>query len=426
MVVLSSQAQDQTAPSDPAVNQLPLRTLIIGGGGIYAAQGLIGGLTFQGLPAVLRANEVPLDQIGLVFLAMIPWSIKFLWAPYVERFRITKDNQRRSKPIILMGEFLSAILLLTLAVTGVEAFGGLLVALGLLALVAATVDIACDGFMIEHLRPETRGWGNTAQIGGSYTGFLIGGGVFLWINAVYGWAMGAVAMAAILIVLTIPFYLLQEPSQERVMTKHRPSLGFALWRRDVWLGIAIMTIYDVGIRVTSALAGPFMVDQGIDLVTIGWVSGVGGTLAGLGGTIAGGFLVRRTGASNAVIMAIGLQILLLCLFFVLSIQSNGATQPIMGAALAQSFIMGTGFVSIYAYLMGLVSLKQAGVDFTLFQCTDAAIAALVGFGAGTLAAHVGYPMTFGAAAGYAAIALLVVVYLTKSSVAPKKTAFNLS
>ncbi|NDV48191.1 MFS transporter, partial [Yangia sp. PrR003] len=57
-------------------------------GGVYVAQSVIGGVTWTGLPGVLRAQELPLDQIGLISLLVLPWALKFLWAPPVERFRL--------------------------------------------------------------------------------------------------------------------------------------------------------------------------------------------------------------------------------------------------------------------------------------------------------------------------------------------------
>ena len=54
-------------------------------GGLYVAQSVIGGITWAGLPAVLRAEGVSLDRIGLVSLIALPWALKFLWAPAVDR-----------------------------------------------------------------------------------------------------------------------------------------------------------------------------------------------------------------------------------------------------------------------------------------------------------------------------------------------------
>lgn len=47
-------------------------------GGLYVAQSVIGGITWIGLPAIMRSEGVPLDRIGLVSLIVLPWALKFL------------------------------------------------------------------------------------------------------------------------------------------------------------------------------------------------------------------------------------------------------------------------------------------------------------------------------------------------------------
>jgi MFS transporter, putative signal transducer len=407
-VVDSNAYSGNTEHFDPHFNRLPLRQLIVVGGGIYVAQGLIGGLTFQGLPALLRANQISLDMIGLVFLAMIPWALKFLWAPMVEFRRIGRNNQRRSRPIILTGELLSAMLLASLAFIGFQSILSVVAILFVLAVVASTVDIACDGFMIEQLKPSTRGWGNTAQMGGGYTGYLIGGGLFLWVYESLGQTIAFLSLAAFILLFTLPFFFLKEPKQHNEIVDHKPSLGYALSRPEIPIGIVIMVLYDLGIRIASSLVGPFMVDQGISLSTIGMVSGVGGTLAGLCGTIFGGVIVRYLGASFAVVLAIILQSIILGMLYFISIQSVIEIEFVIAAVLVKTFIMGIGFVCIYSLLMGFASLRQAAVDFTIFQCVDAAIAALGGFGAGVIAEHYGYAGAFALAASFSACAIVIV------------------
>jgi MFS transporter (putative signal transducer) len=63
--------------------------------------------------------------------------------------------------------------------------------------------------------------------------------------------------------------------------------------------------------------------------------------------------------------------------------------------------------------MGASSLRQAGVDFTLFQCADAATATVSGLTAGVVAHAIGYPNVFGVAAASALIAALACPYFTR-------------
>ncbi len=174
--------------------------LFVAAGGIYTAQSLVGGLTFLGLPAVLRAENVALDRIGLVSLAMLVWALKFLWAAPVEAFRVAADGRRRSRMVILVGE---AVVVLALAAFGLVGSGGFPLLLSLLVLMAvasATVDIACDAFLIEQFPEEKRGLANVAQVGGGYLGLIFGGGLFVAASAAIGWTAASLVLVGLVVV----------------------------------------------------------------------------------------------------------------------------------------------------------------------------------------------------------------------------------
>ena len=63
-----------------------------------------------------------------------------------------------------------------------------------------------------------------------------------------------------------------------------------------------------------------------------------------------------------------------------------------------SFVLSIGFVALYAQFMALADAGQPGVDFTLFQCMDAAVSMGAGMAAGWVAQTFGYgPFFLGAA-----------------------------
>ncbi len=62
--------------------------------GIYVIQSTICMFTFQGLPAIFRAEGISTANIGLLSLIMLPWALKFLWAPQVERYRKVGQSSR--------------------------------------------------------------------------------------------------------------------------------------------------------------------------------------------------------------------------------------------------------------------------------------------------------------------------------------------
>jgi MFS family permease len=207
-----------------------LARLFVAAGGIYTAQSLVGGLTFLGVPAVLRAENVALDKIGMVSLAMLVWAVKFLWAPPVERLRLGTAGRRRSRALMLVGE---AVVVLALLVFGFAAgadFSLILALLVIMALASATVDIVCDAFIIEQFPQEKRGLGNVAQVGGGYLGLIFGSGLFVALYSMAGWMAASVALAMLVVLMTIPMALTCEPAAAGSAHWHRHGDRLRAWR----------------------------------------------------------------------------------------------------------------------------------------------------------------------------------------------------
>ncbi|MEW5421454.1 MFS transporter [Amorphus sp. 3PC139-8] len=389
--------------------RVPFARVLAAIGGVYVAQSLVGGLTFQGLPAILRESGAPLDLIGLVSLAMIPWALKFLWAPAVERYRLPSGTRRRSRRIVIGGEAIVAAALLAISFLSPTAYTPLFLVIAVLALASATVDIACDAFAIEQLPPERRGWGGTTQVAGGYFGILFGSGLFVFIVATAGWQAGTIAMASLVALLALPFAVTREPDRSPVQsTTHRPSLSFAFARKEIRVGIAIVIVFEIGVRLAQAMLGPYLIDLGMGLALLGTLQGVGGVVAGLAGTLLGGIAVRLLGVRAAVVAGAAVQAAALGLIAFAVAADIGSIPVLASLSVLLSLAMAMGFVTLYTLLMNLSSLKQAGVDFTIFQCADAFIAGASGLSAGLIAQHLGYGACFALAVAAAATALAVI------------------
>ena len=145
--------------------------------GVYVTQSLVSALSMQSLPALVRAAGGSLALAGATTLFMLPWALKFIWAPWIERWRLPPGSQeRRSRMLILRGQVaLAAILTIAAAIGWFGREGGFpdtqIVALFVLFMVAGTVastiDIASDGFCVDQLTRTGYGWGNSVQVGGS-------------------------------------------------------------------------------------------------------------------------------------------------------------------------------------------------------------------------------------------------------------------
>jgi MFS transporter, putative signal transducer len=380
-------------------------------GGLYVGQSIIGGLTFIALPSVLRERGLPLDQIGLTYLAVLPWALKFLWAPAVERYRLPPSGPSRSRFIVLVGGLISALGLVLAGVIGPTNIVALISAFVLIAFAASTVDIACDGHAVETLSERHHGWGNAAQVGGAYLGSAIGSGLFLILVGRMDWAEASFVMAALLVLLGLPFVL--SPAAPALRT-HQPSLRDALARPEMRKGLGLAAVYVVAQKWGMTMLGPFLIDAGLDLESLGIVNGVGGLTVGFACALLGGALVRAWGARPILVLALALQALTLAGLAAAAWWGSAPQALLLGLALASSSgLMAFGFVALYAQFMALSDPRQAGVDFTLLQCMDALVSMAGGIGAGWISQHFGYGVYFALAAACAVVATPAVIWLSR-------------
>ncbi|MCJ8521056.1 MFS transporter (putative signal transducer) [Pseudorhizobium tarimense] len=380
-------------------------------GGVYVAQSVIGGLTMLGLPAVLRAQGLPLDQIGLLYLTVLPWALKFLWSPQVERFRLPSIGRNRSNIIVLTGSLIAAAGIAIVGLLEPAQLLPVICVLAFVALVASTVDIACDGYAVEQLAKRHHGWGNAAQVGGSYLGSAIGAGLFLVLVNGIGWQSACFGMAVMILLLSLPFSL--GPAAREVVAQrvHVPSLVTTVKRPEIRRGLVTTALFVAAHKWGLSMLGAFLIDQGFDLATIGILNGTGSMFIGLAGALVGGALVRAFG--SGAVMAGSLVVQALLLLLLAYVGQGGMLPPaaILATAVASSSgIMSIGFVALYAQFMDWSDPRQAGVDFTVFQCMDGLVSIVGGLGTGLIAEHFGYVSIFGGASTLC-VAVAAPIYL---------------
>ncbi|MEZ0168169.1 MFS transporter [Microvirga sp. TS319] len=393
--------------------------IVLGVGGLYVGQSVISGITFSALPSVLRDQGMSLDRIGLTYLAVLPWVLKFLWAPAIERYRLPTIGSSRSRRIVLVGGMVSAVCLVSAGLIGPERLLPLMAALMILAFAASTVDIACDGHAVESLSERHHGWGNAAQVGGAYIGAAIGSGLFLVLVDRLDWTQATLIMAALVVLLGLPF-VLSPVSTPDVPRTHRPSLRDALRRVEMHKGLALAAVYTLTQKWGLSMIGPFLVDKGLDLSCLGVVNGVGGLGVGFACALLGGVLVRAWSARPILVIALVLQAGALAGLAIAARSDEVPKALLLTLALASSSaVMALGYVALYAHFMALSDPRQAGIDFTLLQCTDAGASMVGGIGAGWIAQSFGYVAFFGIAGFLAVMAVPAGIVLSGRSSKPR-------
>lgn len=384
--------------------------------GLYATQGLVGGLAHEALPVLLRARGVALDTIGLLSLLFLPSALKFLWAPAVDRRCAAGPTQRlhwaRRLQLVLVAAALPLAWLAPGSAGGAGA-AALAAVLLLLALVSVTQDIATDGMAVQTLEPGQRGLGNMLQIGGSYLGYILGGGLLVLMVQHLGWQAGLLYFCALLAMCTLPALWLGDrrlrPSQAAAAQAPTaaPRLSRAWRRPQLRWGMATVIAFQAPVRWFTGVMLPHLVDRGFAAGEAGLLSGAGMALAGITGALLGGLLLRRFGRTG---LMRACQALYLALLLAYLLTEATAWQP--AAVLAALFLafctaMALGFVVLYTVMMDWASPAQAGTDYSLLQCTDAFCALVFGLGAATATHHLGYGASFAVAAALALAGLLL-------------------
>lgn len=327
--------------------------------------------------------------------------------------------------LILRGQVtLAAILMIAAAIGWFGREGGFpatqIVALFVLFMVAGTVastiDIASDGFCVDQLTRRGYGWGNSVQVGGSYLGMMCGGGLFLMLTASSGWPVAMLMMAVLIIALSSPLWRITEPTRTATIP-HVPALGYALSRKQVRLGLILVLMLNSGTRFVLPLLAPLLMDHGLSMSALGALFSGGNIAAGIAGTVAGGLLMKYTSPGRALLTAYGIQgIALLAVVVTLIMVPGHLLLPILQClVIVQSISLASALVCLYATLMSLSSPLQAGVDFTLFQCTDAVIAIMAGAVGGVVAQYFGYAACFMFAGLFTLLAAWVVYIRLRST-----------
>jgi MFS transporter, putative signal transducer len=387
----------------------------------YIAQSVIGGLTWGGLPAMLRDQGLPLDRIGLLSLLIAPWALKVLWSPAIERWRLPSGQPPRTALLVLLFGLIAVLGLLAAGAVGLVPLLPALACLMVVAFATATADIVVDGHAVGTLARSKHGWGNAAQVGGAYVESAIGAGLLLVLVARLGWTGAVWFMAGLVAVLLIWFAMMARGSAPSPAAGAPPSLRRALARPDIRQGLMLTAIFVVAQKLSLGILGPFLADMGISLATVGLLNGFGSLVLGLLGALLGGAAVQRWGVRTTMIGALMTQaILMLCLALSSAGIALPTALPVAAALLSGSALSAIGFTALYAQFMRWSDPGQGGVDFTLFQCLDGALSMALGLAAGIVGQLAGYGVFFGIAAVLPVLAILMLQWLVKTQ--PQATA----
>ena len=362
---------------------------------LYVAQGLPFGFFTQTLPAYMRAEHYRLGQISNASLLTLPWALKFLWAPLVDRHPApTPEVRARRKRWILACQLLAMLAFGALALTGTRPkIGMLFVGFLVLNFVSATQDIGTDGLAVDMLVGRERGYANGIQVGGYRLGMVIGGGFLLLVLGKIGLPLAFVALGALTVVLSLPLLIVREapPLQEDEVAP--TAVPHFLMLPGVWRLLVVIATYKIAESLAAGVLRPFLVDRGHSLQEIGAISGIAGSTGGLLGALVGGALASRRPRKAALLTAGILQTAMVLLFAVAAAVTLGRgvmAGVFFGEAFFSSLATATLFTAMMDYSRPIVS----ATDYTVQASVIVIATGLASLASGHLADALGYVRHF--------------------------------
>jgi PAT family beta-lactamase induction signal transducer AmpG len=327
----------------------------------YFAEGLPFSIVHKVSSEYLVHANVSAEVIGLANLAHLPWNLKFVWAPLVDRFSTTK----RWMVVAQLAIAAATLFLAAFAATFVPwAFA---VALCLIAVFAATNDIAIDGYYLRRLPPERQGALTGVRIGAYRVALMVGSGGIVTLGGVYGFPLAFTVAGLLLGALGVGHAVLLakddrgevQTSVARVVT----SAGRTFFaQRGIGVALVVLVTYRAGDALMFGMNAKFLSELGLDTATRGIVNGTFGTVASIAGSLAGAWAIARYTFERAFVPLTMLQSAAILLYAFLAATRPGL--PVISAVvLVEQLIAGAGTASLFVFLMRLCKGEQKATQY---------------------------------------------------------------
>lgn len=345
------------------------------------ASGLPLALTAGTLQAWLTVAGVDLRTIGIFTLVGLPYTVKFLWAPLMDRFVPPWLGRRRGWALITQMSLVTGIVAMALSRPAEAPW--VIGALALMvAFLSASQDIVLDAYRTDVLRPVERGFGAAVWVNGYRIALVLAGAVALILADRIGWQRTYLMMAGLMTVGIAAILVSPEPSDAAAVPH---SLSEAVWgpireffSRSAAVGfLAIVVLYKIGDAFAGALMTAFLIGEiGFSTTDIGLVKGIG-IGATLIGALAGGAAMARMALPRALLIFGLLQAVTNLGFMALAWLGKSYVGMIL-AVVFENFSGGLGTAAFVALVMSLCDHRYTATQFALLSSLEALGRVLLG------------------------------------------------
>ncbi len=327
-------------------------------------------LTLSVLQAWMKEEGVDLSVIGLFALVGLPYTLKFLWSPILDRFTLPFLGRRRGWLLIIQ-------LLLVVAIAGLgltnpgEKPWKVAFAARLVTFYSASQDIVGDAYRREDLSDIELGLGSSLYVNGYRVGMLLAGSGGLILADHFSFAQVYLFLAGSLLIGIVTTVLCREPEfPEGTPRTFREAViePFVEYfsRDQAILILTFILLYKIGDQMASTMTTPFYLDIGFTKTQIGAVAKLFGFWATIAGGLLGGIVLLKMGIRKALwgfgilqaVSTAGLSILAMI----------GSSVPVLAAVIAfENLSGGMGTAAYVAYMASITNKKFTATQYALLS-----------------------------------------------------------
>ncbi len=354
-------------------------------------------LTASTLQAWMVNEGVDLTIIGIFSLVGLPYALKFLWAPLMDRYVPPFLGRRRGW--MLVAQCGLVFVIAAMGFTNPATTPALVATLAVcIAFFSASQDIVVDAYRVEILTPEELGAGAGLYVMGYRIAMLVSGALALFLADQMPWKNVYLIMSATMLLGLITTLLAPEPKVEAPPPKNLAEavvMPFVEYfkRNGAFEMLAFMIFYKLDVAMTLAMTTPFMLSIGFTKTDIAAVTKVFGMIATIVGTLLGGALMVRLTLYRS-LWIFGLAQAFSGLSFTL-LAYVGKSYPMLVTAIAvENLCSGMGTAVFSAFMMSLSNKRFTATQYALLTSFMALSRYIAGAPSGILAKSLGWEMYF--------------------------------
>ncbi len=350
------------------------------------------------LQAWLTVEGVDIKTIGLFTLVGLPYTLKFLWSPLLDRFTFPLFGRRRGWVLVFQALLLILIFTMSLVSPAKAPWVLAFLAFGL-AFASSSQDVVVDAYRAEVLREKERGLGAAVSVMGYRVAMLISGALALILSGILGWQSTYMIMAGLMVVGMMATWLGPEPEDPGTPPKtlqeavSGPLVEF-FSRKGAWAMLALIVLYKLGDAFAGSLTTSFLIrGVGFSVGEVGAINKGMGLAATIVGALFGGALMARLGLFRSLFLFGVLQAVSNLSFMVLAML--GKSYPMLVFTIGfENLAGGMGTAAFVAFLMALCNHNFTATQFALLSALASLGRVFVGPTSGILVDEFGWLLFF--------------------------------